>query len=264
MTPITLLTDFGTHDEYVGVLKGVILSVNPNATIIDLCHHIEPQDVASAARMLKASHTFFPRGSIHAAIIDPGVGSAREIIAARCGGQIFLAPNNGLLWPLLNNRTKVSIRQVENNSLFRHPVSPTFHGRDIIGPVAGHLSKGLDFDQLGRQIIFDELQMLHLPKPVRNSHGDLEGMVVSIDRFGNLITNIPVNDLEGLNPETTVIRLQDHRIQGISKTYANGSSTDPIAVIGSRNYLEIAINRGSAAEQLHIALNAPVAVSRRY
>jgi len=262
MAVVTLLTDFGTQDEYVGLLKGAILSVDPHAVIVDLCHAIAPQDVRAAAWMLRASFAFFPAGSIHLAIVDPGVGTHREIVAARCQGHILLAPNNGLLWPVLEACSSVPLRRVENQSLFRNPVSRTFHGRDIFAPVAGHLSQGMPFQQVGAELMHERLEVLDPQGHPSVTADGVQGTVVAIDRFGNLITNIGVNDLAALRSEKVSIVLAHHRINGFAETYAGNPLSEPVAVIGSRNCLEIAVNCGSAAERLGIGKGAPVMVRR--
>ena len=261
MAIITLLTDFGVQDEYVGVLKGAILSADPLAVIVDLCHAVGPQDARQAAWLLRASYCFFPEGSIHMCVVDPGVGTDRKIIAAQCRGHLFLAPDNGLLRPVLDDCATPVIHQVENRSLFRHPVSRTFHGRDIFAPVAAHLSRGLPIRQLGRTLEVKALNILDVTGNPKVSGDSIQGTVVSIDRFGNLITNIAERDIAAFGSVSVVIRLQDHRIVGLSETYAGHAASEPIAIIGSRKCLEIAMNCDSAADRLNVSKGASVLVS---
>ncbi len=254
MAIITLCTDFGTQDEYVGVLKGVILSIHPTATIVDLCHRIPPQDVIAAAYMLRASFVYFPEDSVHITVIDPGVGTARAILAARYRGHLFLAPDNGLLPLMLNGDTADEMVQVDNQELFRRPVSQTFHGRDIFAPVAAHLAKGFDIKAVGQAIAPSRLQRLDHDGPCFDPAVGIAGHVVGIDRFGNLITNIGLSLLDRLvldhSDGSVETRVGRHRILGLVNHYAEGASGEAVALVGSRGCLEIAVNCGSAAETL--------------
>lgn len=253
MAVVTLLTDFGLQDEYVGVLKGVILSNNPRATIVDISHGIDAHDIAAATYALKSSYGFFPEGSVHVAIVDPGVGTERAIIAAQCNRHLFLAPDNGLLAPILRDGSYTTIYRVENEDLFRHPVSRTFHGRDIFAPVAAHLSKGLALKALGPSVGMDQVQSLATNGPRFLSAKELEGRVVAIDRFGNVITNVHCDDMAKLDGRAMTISIGNHTIEGMVENYAQSGSKNPVAIIGSRGCLEIAIHSGSAARTLIMA-----------
>ena len=250
MTAITLLTDFGLADEYAGVLKGVIHGISPAAVIFDVTHGIAPQNVVEAAYTLKASYSYFPEGTIHVAVVDPGVGTARHVVAVRCGGYLFLAPDNGLLAPILQTHAPDEGYLVENENLFRHPVSATFHGRDIFAPVAAHLSQGLPLKALGRPLKFDGLQPLPVHGPRLDPSGVLEGQIVGVDRFGNLITNIGSDHLAELGTGKLDILLGDRTITTVTRTYDHGGIGEILAIIGSRNCLEIAVNGASAADTL--------------
>jgi S-adenosylmethionine hydrolase len=252
MTVITLLTDFGLKDEYVGVVKGVICGINPSAVIVDVTHGIAPQNVMAAAYTLKAVYSYFPSGSIHVAVVDPGVGTARDIVAVRCGGYFFLAPDNGLLTPVLKEQSPDEGYRVENEDLFRHPVSPTFHGRDVFAPVAAHLSQGLPLKAVGRPLNFDALQPLCVPGPRIDPSGVLEGDIVGVDRFGNLITNIGSKHLAKFGTGKLDIFLGDRIITAMTRTYAQGKSGEILALIGSRDCLEIAVNGASASDTLNM------------
>lgn len=253
MAVITLLTDFGLQDEYVGVLKGVILSNNPKATIVDISHGIDAHDIAAAAYALKSSYSFFPEGSVHVAIVDPGVGTERAIIAAQRNRHLFLAPDNGLLSPILRDGSSTTIYRVENEDLFRHPVSPTFHGRDIFAPVAAHISMGLALEALGPFVGMDQVQSLTTKGLRFLSAEELEGRVVAIDRFGNLITNVHSDDMAKLEGRAMTINIGNHTIEGMVENYAQIGSKVPMAIIGSRGCLEIAIYSGNAARTLNMA-----------
>lgn len=266
MAIITLCTDFGTRDEYVGVLKGVILSVNPAATIVDLCHRIPPQDVVVAAYMLRASFIYFPEGSVHTAIIDPGVGTARAIIAARFQGHTFLAPDNGLLPLMCDGAEPAEVVQVDNQDLFRQPVSQTFHGRDIFAPIAAHLAKGTELKEVGHAIAPSGLQRINHDNPHFDPAVGINGHIVGIDRFGNLITNIDPSLLDRLafdvKDGAVETQIGEHRLLGLVNHYAEGASGQPVVLIGSRGCLEIAVNCGSAAETLRASRGDGVRVKK--
>lgn len=265
MAIITLLTDFGTHDEYAGVLKGVILTINPAATLVDLTHHIAAQDVQQAAYILKSAFGYFPEGTIHLSVVDPGVGSGRSIIAARHSGHHFIAPDNGLLSALWEPEEPAEVVRVENGALFLHPVSKTFHGRDIMAPAAAHLSLGRPLKELGPPVDPRRMVVSVLPQPGFNELGQLEGEVIAVDGFGNLITNIQANHLtappEAGTIRRIVIEAGTSRIYGLSDCYSQVAAGTVLAVMGSRNCLEIAVNRGRADQYLRIGKGAPVRVA---
>ena len=263
MAIITLLTDFGLQDEYVGVLKGVILGIHPEVRIVDITHGIPPQDVKTAAYTLKSAFHFFPQHTIHVTIVDPGVGSQRRIIAVTCAMHIFLAPDNGLLIPLLTAFQPEGIYCVENENLFKHPVSRTFHGRDIFAPVAAHLSLGMSVKNLGRSVSAEELQSLTVCCPAKDCPGTLEGEVVNVDRFGNLITNINDMDLTEMGTTKIVVILGCHMIERVVDAYTEGRRGEACAIIGSRNCLEIFINNGSAAHTLNCRQGDRVQVNKK-
>lgn len=247
---ITLLTDFGINDEYVGVMKGVILSVNPDATIIDITHQIDPQDLVQAAYLIKASYKYFPKGTVHVVVVDPGVGSNRAIVALKFTEYIFLGPDNGVLTLLTKEKKPDTIIRVDNSSYFLESVSQTFHGRDIFAPVAAHLSRGVAITKLGTPIDQRDLVRLSIKKPFISKTGELIGTIVSVDRFGNLITNISLEDLDKLGSleqgEKLIIRIGNKQIKSLAKSYQSVKPQTPLAIIGSRGLLEIAVNCGSA------------------
>lgn len=265
MAIITLLTDFGLQDEYVGVLKGVIYTINPSATLVDLSHHIAPQDIVQAAYTMKAAVDYFPQGTIHVCIVDPGVGSARSIVAALYAGHTFIAPDNGLLSPIWGSDCPEKIVRVHNQQLFLKQVSHTFHGRDIFAPVAAHLSLGVKIEELGSSLPLSKLTKLSLPQPRLKSDREIIGQVVSVDRFGNLITNIDASMINKLKadraPEMVAIRIGNHYIEGLSLTYGQTDTGATVAVVGSRNCLEVAVNGDSAADMLNAGRGTSVRVS---
>jgi hypothetical protein len=262
MPIIALLTDFGLADEYVGVMKGAILAVNPNACIVDLCHQIPPRDIAAAARILTASFRYFPKQTIHVAVVDPGVGTHRAILAASAADCLFLAPDNGLLSPLLRRQGPDAIVRVENSTFFRRPTSCTFHGRDIFAPVAGHLSLGLGLHELGPPIDLDGIVMMDQPAPTALSENTWVGQVVDVDRFGNLITNLDGQRLRQLlsaHPRRRVrIEIGGRRIDDLATAYAEALTGTLLALVGSRDLLEIAVSGGSAAQELGCGQGAPI------
>lgn len=252
MAIITLLTDFGTQDEYVAVVKGVILGINPAVTLVDISHDVSPQGVGQAGEMLKAAFSWFPPGTIHVAVVDPDVGGRRAILAVRFSGHLFIAPDNGLLSVVLADQQPDSSVRVENNRLFLHPLSATFHGRDIIAPVAAHLSLGMAMSELGPSIDFSGAMRLERKEPMEIPGRDIIGQVVGTDHFGNLRTNIDARMLDRMHERYpgrgVVIHIGAHRIEGVSRHYAQKKAGGLIALVSSRNQLEIAVSGGSAAQ----------------
>lgn len=265
MALITLLTDFGLDDEYVGVMKGVIAGIDADVRTVDVTHQVDPQDVVHGAFMLAASFSFFPSGTIHVAVVDPGVGSRRRILAVETAGHRFLAPDNGLLEPVLDDQTDAKIVSVENKRYFLNPVSQTFHGRDIFAPVAAYLSRGLALHQLGPIIDRQTMVAGVVPRCRFPSMHAIEGQVVAIDRFGNLLTNIDQGELEQLQhrfPDSAItVRLAQRCIHGIATDYQQAAKHTPLAIVGSRGLLEISVNCGSAHHLLGVDKNDPVRVA---
>jgi S-adenosylmethionine hydrolase len=257
MSVITLLTDFGTDDEYVGLMKGVILSINPRATIVDLTHQISRQDIVQAAFTIHSGYHFFPEGTVHLIVVDPGVGTERGLLALKLENHYFIAPDNGVLTLLLGEKNISSLNLITNPDYFRHPISQTFHGRDVIAPVGAHITKGLEVNELGPKIDLTKVICLDSLGARRTEKGEIKGEVVAIDHFGNMITNIKSEQLTeclSAGPQQKIrIKIGSNIIQGLSDSYASGRSNSPLALIGSRGYLEVAINKGSAARRLNAA-----------
>jgi S-adenosylmethionine hydrolase len=255
---VTLTTDFGSSSPYVAATKGAILSVNPDSRIVDLTHAIPSQDIAAGALVLADAALFFPAGTIHVAVVDPGVGTKRAIVYAEIAGHRFICPDNGLLTRLADRHPPTKIIEVTNRQYFRSVVSSTFHGRDIMGPVAAHLSLGLDPYLLGAPL--SELRRLDLPGAYRMAN-HIEGQVISVDSFGNLITNITREMLAGVpTDESVTVRCDEHETQGIFQTYADQPAMTLVALIGSNDQLEIAIVEDSAQIMLGVGKGAPVEV----
>jgi S-adenosylmethionine hydrolase len=256
---ITLLTDFGTADYFVGAVKGVILSGNPKAHIVDISHDIPPQDVEAAAFTLLAVHSSFPAGTIHVAIVDPGVGSSRKPLLVKAGQQFFVGPDNGLFSYVCADDAKIF--QLTNSKYFRPVVSATFHGRDIFAPVAAALSTGIKPEKLGQKIAdCVRLPGLELKKP---SRGRLEGRIIHIDRFGNCVTNITPGDLTDQDIRAGASLLVNHATVDSFKKFFKEELSDRIkafGIWGSAGFLEIAAENQSAAELLNVRRGDPVIV----
>ncbi|MBW2603729.1 MAG: SAM-dependent chlorinase/fluorinase [Deltaproteobacteria bacterium] len=256
MSIITLLTDFGTKDAYVGIMKGVILSINPSAVVVDVCHYIDPQDWVEAAYLIKSSYRYFPKGTVHIIVVDPGVGGDRSIVAVELSGHIFLAPDNGVLTLLIDEGETGAMVRVENTRYFLNSISRTFHGRDIFAPVGSHISKGVPIEKLGPHLDKQDLIRLGIPKPYISNKGELIGTIISIDRFGNCISNINENCLNKFvknGPEKRLeIKTGKTVIKSLSRSYTDVGSGYPLAIIGSFGYLEIALNCDNAGRRLSI------------
>ena len=262
MPVITLMTDFGDRDAYVAIMKGVILTINPRATIVDITHQIDPQNIRQAAYLISDSYQYFPKDTVHILIVDPGVGSSRTIIALRLHGHIFLAPDNGLLSLLLTDKQIDSTFRVDNDDFFLEPVSNTFHGRDIFAPVGAQISLGTPLDKLGPPIDRSALIKLELPQTQFTKDGVLEGAVIDIDRFGNLVTNLDWDTIKWhyskVKNDQFHFVIGNHRIEGLSRTYDDVAEDIPLALIGSRGFLEISINQGNAAMVFDATVDTPV------
>ena len=248
MPPITLTTDFGTRDYYVAAMKGVILGIAPHATIVDITHEIEPQNVAQAAFILRHTWASYPPGTVHVAVVDPGVGSQRGILAGRYAAQVVIAPDNGLITLVHRELPLEALHLVTNSEFFRQPVSHTFHGRDIIAPVAARVATGVRLERLGPAAGGVEMLQLADVKPL--TPRGLRGVVLFADRFGNLVTNISQAHLAELirqHPDVAVY-IDERQIGFIRRTYSDVSPGQPLALVGSCGQLEIAVNGGRADE----------------
>ena len=263
---ITLTTDFGIRDPYVAMIKGVILGIDPSAAIVDLTHDVRPQDVVQAAFALHAAYRYFPPETVHVAVVDPGVGSKRWIVAMRVNQHLFLGPDNGILSMVAQESRADRAVRVENADLFLKPVSATFHGRDVFAPVAAHLSRGFPIHQLGPAVDAGSLVKLNLDGPKRSGENKLTGAIVAIDRFGNLITDIQRKHLRSLvgdqAVESIVTIIGNHRITGLWRTYCEVESQQPVVLVGSSGYLEISVNNGSAEKRFKAAQGDPIGIQR--
>ena len=245
---ITLTTDFGLQDPYVGIMKGVILSINPEATVIDISHQVGAGFIFQASALIREAYPFFPKGTVHVAVVDPGVGGQRRPILTDIRDHLFVGPDNGLFWPIIRGHQGATIIHVTREKYSLPEISRTFHGRDIFAPVAAHLSCGVDPSEMG-PVITDPIQ-LESPGPFLE-RDVIRGQVIRVDRFGNLITNIHRKELEGfLGSEAPVIRVGNQTIEGVLKTYNEAGPGEILALIGSSEYLEIAVNLGRVSDYL--------------
>ncbi len=255
---IALLTDFGIHNHYAGTMKGVVLGICPAATLVDLTHAIPPQDVLTGALELADACRYFPSGTIFLAVIDPAVGSARRAMAVEAGGYLFVAPDNGLLTVVLNETPPTRLVELSNPQYALPTVSSTFEGRDRFAPAAAWLAAGVDLGALGRPLV--EWHRLAVPEP-RASEGRIEGEVLRVDHFGNLITNIGRDLFDRVAAGSTDLEIVagGHSAR-IVTTYAEAESGDLCALFGSTEQLEIAVNGGSAAARLAVGRGGPVTI----
>ncbi|NEO82960.1 MAG: SAM-dependent chlorinase/fluorinase [Spirulina sp. SIO3F2] len=243
---ITLLTDFGYQDVYVGTMKGILAQIAPHATPIDLTHQISPQDLWAAQFNLGNAYHYFPTNTIHLVVVDPGVGTSRRAIALHTNAGYFVAPDNGVLTPVLQQETLYQAVTLDRSDYWLTPKpSTTFHGQDIFAPIAAHLANGVTMTQLGSPIPVESLVQLPLPRPQVTSE-KIVGTVQYIDHFGNCITNIAAEQLTG---QAWAIQLDDQTVS-IGQTYGDRAPGAMVALIGSHGWLEIALNRGNAQAQL--------------
>ncbi|MGE5216485.1 MAG: S-adenosyl-l-methionine hydroxide adenosyltransferase family protein [Chloroflexota bacterium] len=257
---ITLTTDFGLRDAFVGVMKGVIARINPEAYVIDLTHGIPAQDILAGALTLRHSVAYFPSGTIHVAVIDPGVGSARRPLLIESDGNFFIGPDNGVLSLAVRYAPETRIVQLTNPAYQLQPGSSTFHGRDIFAPAAAYLSRGVAPAEFGETL--DSLVKLSLPQVSRAGH-ELAGEVIYSDKFGNLFTNIEPHDLTDAKKKRLEIAFADLRIYGLAANYAAAGAGQFVAVINSWGFLEIALNHGNAAERLGAKVGDKVTLTFR-
>ena len=234
----------------MGIMKGVVLGLNPNATVVDLTHQIGPGDITRAAHVMGESFPFFPPSTIHVAVVDPGVGTNRKPILVKSRDHFFVGPDNGLFWPIINADSRVLVIHITNRNFFLPHISHTFHGRDIFAPVAGHLSLGTDPLKMG-----DRMENpVSIPDTTPTRKGDtLFGQAMGVDHFGNIITNILREDLvRFLGSRQMVTRVEKERIEGVKGTYADGEKGKLLALFGSTDHLEIAVNSGRADRHLNL------------
>jgi S-adenosyl-L-methionine hydrolase (adenosine-forming) len=246
---ITLTTDFGANDHFVGVMKGVILDIVPDAQIVDICHSVQAFDVLDGALTISQAYSYFPNRTVHVVVVDPGVGTARRPIVASSDGYHFVAPDNGVLSLVYAREARMHVRHVTSEHYFLQPVSNTFHARDIFSPVAAYLAKEVDALKFGDEI--EDYVRFNAPKPKAVEQNRLRGVVLKVDRFGNLITNITPQDVPMLFTEGAKrfkITVGSREVTEMHNAYAQGAPGEVFGVLGSMGFLEIAANRGAAAQ----------------
>ena len=246
---VTLTTDFGLNDHFVGAVKGAILNVAPDAEIIDICHSVQAFDILDGALALAQAYSYFPSRTVHVVVVDPGVGSARRPIIASSDQYSFVAPDNGVLSLMYAREERLKVRQITSEHYFLQPLSNTFHGRDIFAPSAGWLAKGVDAEKFGPEIT--DYVRFNAPRPKAVDATTMKGIVLKVDRFGNLITNFAPQDVPALFQAPTPpfkIVVGKREVGSLRTNYSEGSPGELFAILGSMGYLEISANRGSAAQ----------------
>jgi S-adenosylmethionine hydrolase len=257
---ITLTTDYGTNDHLVGTIKGVILKINPDATIVDITHHVTPFDLLDGALAIGSAYSYFPSRTIHVVVVDPGVGTPRRPLLVTSETQYFVAPDNGVLSMIYERDPNVIVRYANVEHYYLQPVSNTFHGRDVFAPIAAWLSKSGQTAAMGEEIT--DYKKFAIPKP-KAADGISKGVIMRVDAFGNLVTNFRGEDMGGANGNGGVaFKLGTHTVSHVVDTFASGNSGEPVAYIGSSGYVEIAVNKGNAAKTLAIGRGAPVTLEK--
>ncbi|MEO8650454.1 MAG: SAM-dependent chlorinase/fluorinase [Acidobacteriota bacterium] len=249
---VALLTDFGIADHFSASMKGVILSIHPNAAIVDITHQVPPHDIETAAFLLFACYADLPPETVFAAVVDPGVGSSRRAIAARSNGRYFVAPDNGLLSMILTDSSEIF--EITNPKFTRESISNTFHGRDIFAPAAAHLAAGRPISDIGPRI--EDPILLPALTPYPCDDATVEGAIIHIDHFGNLITNLRAEHI----PVGGRLAVGKHSISRFASSYDEVPAGEPFAIVGSLGLIEISIDQGSAAQMLHASRGTSVRV----
>jgi hypothetical protein len=248
MPIVTLTTDFGHQDHYVGAMKGVILGLAPKATLVDITHDVRAYDIVHGAFVLRQIWPYYPAGTIHVAVVDPGVGTDRRILVGRYSGRIIIAPDNGLVTLIHRDAELEDMRAAENNRLWPRMASSTFHGRDVMAPIAGHLARGTKLEDVGPST--DHVDMLRLPVATLNRDQSVTGEVLFVDGFGSLVTNISRRDIALVHkrrPDAGVV-VGETSAGPIRQTYGDVAVGEPLALVGSSDVLEISVNQGRAVD----------------
>jgi S-adenosyl-L-methionine hydrolase (adenosine-forming) len=245
---VTLTTDFGTNDHFVGAVKGVILDIAPEAAIVDISHAVQAYDVLDGALAISQTYSYFPTGTVHLVVVDPGVGTTRRPIIASSDGYHFVAPDNGVLSMVYAKEERIHVRHVTSDHYFRQPVSNTFHGRDVFAPVAAYLAKMVDSHKFGEEI--EDYVRFAAPRPKPVAENRLRAVVLKVDRFGNLITNVTPEDAPALFAGKVGFKIVvgSKEITAIRTAYAEGTPGEVFGIVGSMGYLEIVANRAPAAQ----------------
>ena len=259
---VTLTTDFGNNDHFVGAMKGVILDIVPEAQIVDICHAVQAFDVLDGALAISQAYSYFPNHTVHVVVVDPGVGTARRPILASCDKYHFVAPDNGVLSLVYAREERMHVRHITAEHYFLQPVSNTFHARDIFAPVAAWLAKEVDSQKFGDEV--EEYVRFSAPKPKAVDGNRLRGVVLKVDRFGNLITNFTPQDapaLFGTDAKKFKIAVGNREITEMHTAYSEGAPGEVFGILGSMGFLEIAANRGTAAQLTGAGKGSDVTIS---
>lgn len=251
---VTLTTDFGTADHYAAAMKGVILGIAPRARIVDISHEVAPFDIAGGAYLVAQAWRWFPKKTVHVVVVDPGVGTARRPILLEAGGQFFVAPDNGVL-AMVYAREKHKVRLLSADRYFLKPVSRTFHGRDVFAPVAAHLAAGVAPARMGKRI--DDYLRPSFAGPQRTGKRTWTGIILRIDRFGNLVTNFHKDDFPQLDRRNVSMAIGPVEVTSLAGTYAESAPGELFLIAGSSGYLEVSMNQGSAASRIGCESGAP-------
>jgi hypothetical protein len=243
---VTLTTDFGIADHYVGAMKGVVYSINPAATVVDISNSVQSFDLLDGALTIAQSYAYYPKDTIHVVVVDPGVGTARRPILVTAGTHYFVAPDNGVLSLVYEREERVSVRHITSSHYFREPVSQTFHGRDVFAAVAGWLSKGMEPAKFGEPI--EDFVRFTAPRAKAGEANQVKGVVLKVDKFGSLITNITPSDVSGIFGGEFKITVGNATVTKLAVNYAEGGKGEVFAILGSGGFLEISVNKGSAAQ----------------
>jgi S-adenosyl-L-methionine hydrolase (adenosine-forming) len=252
---LTLTTDFGLDDHYVGTMKGVILGICPEARIVDISHGVQPFDIAEGAYLIAQTWRYFPQGTVHVVVVDPGVGTERRPILVEVGGQYFVGPDNGVL-SMVYLREPGTVREISNETLYRHPVSRTFHGRDIFAPVAAHVAAGVSAAGVGEEI--EDYLKPDFARPQRTGAQTWSGRILKIDRFGNIVTNFHVDDIGDLAPWKFSLRLGNVTVGVLARNYAERAPGELFLILGSSGYYEVSMAKESAAAEIGCEAGAAI------
>jgi S-adenosyl-L-methionine hydrolase (adenosine-forming) len=260
---ITLLTDFGSEDYFVGAMKGVILTRSPTSVLVDITHAIPPQNVRAAAFTLSRAYSYFPAGSIHLAVVDPGVGSDRRPVLIEAAAHLFIGPDNGLFTPVLEQVTKARVRHLTNTAYFLPHRSSTFHGRDVFAPVAAALAEGVPPEDFGPTI--QDPVRFEMARSESRADGSMLGRIIHIDHFGNCVTNLACDRLLSLSTMPPFcLRIREFQIRKLARSYYEGAAQPgrPFLICGSAGLLEISVWSSSAAQQLNVKVGEPVLLTQ--
>ncbi len=243
---VTLTTDFGTTDHYVGAMKGVLYNINPAATVVDISNSVQSFDLLDGALTIAQAYSYYPKDTVHVVVVDPGVGTSRRPILVTAGTHYFVAPDNGVLSLVYEREERVTVRHITSTHYFVQPVSQTFHGRDIFAAVAGWLSKGVESNKFGETI--EDYVRFNAPRAKPGDANQVKGVVLKVDKFGSLITNIMPSDVSGIFGGDFKINVGNATVTKLATNYAEGAKGEVFAILGSGGFLEISVNKGSAAQ----------------